>query len=92
MGCEFQDKKLSAFQQEREVYVFRPQGSFTVVASEPIEGLQVGGVIIKREQDGALFAAILAPFKKLNEGEQIKVLYISCVQELGTPVEFLAVE
>lgn len=92
MGCETPNKELPAFQQGPEVLAVSLQSNFSVVGkSELIEGSQIGGVIVKREQDGSLFAAILAPFKEINEGEQVKIWYIN-LQGLGTPVEFLAVE
>ncbi len=95
IGCGSRDDKssvLSALREEPEISVFSPQDSFVVVdASEQIGGLQIGRVIVKRQSDNTLFAAIIPSSRKFNKGEQINIVHISYMHNSETSTEFLAV-
>ena len=92
IGCRIEKTEMAALNVEPTVTEWSPEDTIVVIKEvKKVDGLEMGRVILKRQNRRALFSAMVIPYREIPVETKVKVTEVTYMHGGGNIKNFLVV-
>lgn len=78
IGCRTKEGDMAVISVEPTVTEWNPEDTFVVIKEvKKVDGLEMGRVILERQERRALFSAIVVPYREIPWGTRVKIVEVA---------------